>query len=227
MQNIGDIGPSSGFRSKYEIKGPGTGGVWQFVADDGSDADELAPGATKGEYITDGHRAHIPNVAGTYTARVCADYQGNVPESDEGNNCTEATFEVIVPDCVILNPMLGLPTTEGFDMAATSIDFPDTIRRGDPMHPKTTNCTVSGSSPKTRGMWAFAKCDGTGFTHFDGDGDDGMNAGECRGEEVYTEKHSAEMAPGVYVMYFISNGESKVPESDYSNNVQAKAFLLQ
>jgi hypothetical protein len=228
IQNIGEVTPSNGFRSSYAIKGPGTGDQWQQVADDGSDADELYPGATQWEYITDGHGAHIPNVPGTYTARACVDYQGNVAEEDEGNNCTEMTFEVnSSPTCVILNPMEGLPTTGSFDMAATSIEVPDTIRRGDEMHPKVTNCTVSGSSPKTRAMWAFAKCDGTGFTHFDGDGDDGMNAGKCREEEVYTDRHSAEMEPGLYVMYFIANGESKVPESDYSNNVQATVFQVE
>ncbi|CAK8718160.1 hypothetical protein GMJAKD_07380 [Candidatus Electrothrix aarhusensis] len=54
-----------------------------------------------------------------------------------------------------------------------------------------------------------------------------MNAGKCREEEVYTDRHSAEMEPGLYVMYFIANGESKVPESDYSNNVQATVFQVE
>ena len=228
IQNIGEVTPSNGFRSSYAIKGPGTGDQWQQVADDGSDADELYPGATQWEYITDNHGAHISTVAGTYTARACADYQGNVAEEDESNNCTEVTFDVnSYSTCVILNPMEGLPTTGNFDMEAASIDFSNTIKRGDGMHPKATNCTVSGSSPDTRAMWAYAKCDGTGFTHFDGDGDDGMNAGKCREEEVYTDRHSAEMEPGLYVMYFIANGESKVPESDYSNNVQAAVFQVE
>jgi len=109
IQNIGDVRPGSGFRSSYHVKGPGTGSAWQFVADDGSDADELAPGATQWENITDGHGAHIPAVAGTYTARACADYQGHVPESDESNNCTEMTFDVaeapvVQPRIVIKNP---------------------------------------------------------------------------------------------------------------------------
>uniref|UniRef100_UPI004057537F CARDB domain-containing protein n=1 Tax=Candidatus Electronema sp. TaxID=2698783 RepID=UPI004057537F len=81
-------------KQNYEIKGPGTGGAWQQVADDGSDADQLYPGAAQWEEITDEHGAHIPNVAGTYTARACADYHGSVPESDENNNCSEMTFEV-------------------------------------------------------------------------------------------------------------------------------------
>ncbi len=227
IQNTGAVAPGSGFRSKYEIKGPGTGDAWVFVADDGSDADELAPGATQWEHITDDHGAHIPNVAGTYTARACADYQSSVAESNEENNCTETTFEVIVPECVILNPMEGLPATGDFDMAASSIDFPDTITRGDEMHPKVTNCTVSGSSPKTRATWAYARCDGTGFTRMDGDTDEGMNAGECRTEEIITDEHSANMEPGVYVIYFISNGTTQIPESDYSNNVQSKVFRVE
>ncbi len=148
-------------------------------------------------------------------------------ESDEENNCTETTFEVIVPECVILNPMEGLPTTGSFDMEARSIQFPDTIKRGDEMHPKVTNCTVSGLSPATQAMWAYARCDGTGFTEFERDRDEGMNAGECRTEEIKTDEHSANMEPGVYVMYFISNGTTQIPESDYSNNVQAKVFRVE
>jgi hypothetical protein len=94
IRNIGDATPSKNIRTSYEIKGPGTGGAWQLVADDGSDADQLYPGAAQWEEITDEHGAHIPNVAGTYTARACADYHGSVPESDENNNCSEMTFEV-------------------------------------------------------------------------------------------------------------------------------------
>jgi hypothetical protein len=109
IRNMGNATPSSNIRTNYEIKGPGTGDAWQQVADDGSDADQLYPGATQWEEITDEHGAHIPNVAGTYTARACADYQGNVPESDEGNNCSEMTFEVEPipagsPRIVITNP---------------------------------------------------------------------------------------------------------------------------
>lgn len=226
IQNVGEAAPDSDFRTSYEIKGPGTGGVWQFVADDGSDADSLAPGVTHWEHITDNHGAHIPNVAGTYTARACADYRHKVAEENEENNCSETTFEVIIPECVILNPMERLPATGGFDMAATSIDFPGTITRGEEMHPRAVNCTASGSSPDTRAMWAYARCDGTGFTELDGDSDDGMGAGECTTEEIITHEYSAGMEPGVYVMYFISNGVSRVPESDYSNNVQAKTFIV-
>ncbi|MCW5205586.1 hypothetical protein VU08_01455 [Desulfobulbus sp. F5] len=109
IRNIGNATPSSNIRTNYEIKGPGTGDAWQQVADDGSDADQLYPGAAQWEEITDEHGAHIPNVAGTYTARACADYQGNVPESDESNNCSEMTFEVLPvpagsPRIVITNP---------------------------------------------------------------------------------------------------------------------------
>jgi hypothetical protein len=156
------------------------------------------------------------------------DYQGNVAEEYEGNNCTEMTFEVnSSPTCVILNPMEGLPTTGSFDLAATSIEFPDTIGQGDEMHPRAELCGVSGSSPRTRAMWAYANCDGTGFTQFDGDTDDGRSAGECITEENKKGDDVANMPPGWYVMYFIANGESKVPESDYSNNVAAKVFVVE
>lgn len=109
IRNIGDAKPSSDIRTNYEIKGPGTGDAWQFVADDSSDADNLTPGASQWEEITDGHGAHIPNAPGTYTARTCADYQGRAPESNESNNCSEMTFEVLPvpagsPRIVITNP---------------------------------------------------------------------------------------------------------------------------
>ena len=95
------------------------------------------------------------------------------------------------------------------------------------MHPKARLCGVSGSSPKTRATWAYANCDGSGFTAFDGDTDDGLSAGECVTEEVKTDDNKADMPPGRYVMYFIANGETKVLESDYSNNVQAKVFVVE
>ncbi|MCI5119956.1 MAG: hypothetical protein D3908_01940 [Candidatus Electrothrix sp. AUS4] len=228
IKNIGEVTPDNDFRTSYEIKGPGTGGVWQFVADDGSHAEEVPPGATQWEYITDGHGAHIPNTPGIYTARACADYQGDVAEEDEGNNCTEMTFEVKPePTCVILNPMEDLPTTGSFDLEAISIEFPDTINQGDSMHPSADLCGVSGSSPDTRAIWAYANCDGTGFTAFDDDGDDGKNPDECITEEVKTDEHKATMPPGRYVMYFIANGKTQVPESDYSNNVAAKVFVVE
>jgi hypothetical protein len=97
ITNIGSETPQNGFRTRYEIKGPGTGNQWQQVADDGSDAGQLAPGTIQWESISDGHGAHIPLVAGTYIARACADYQGAVQEINEGNNCAEFDFYVSAP----------------------------------------------------------------------------------------------------------------------------------
>ena len=109
VRNIGDVTPSSYSYTKYEIKGPGTGDAWQFVTEDGTKAEHLEPGMTHWEEISDDFGAHIPTVPGTYTARACADYQGAVPESDEGNNCSETDFEVEdvpagSPRIVITNP---------------------------------------------------------------------------------------------------------------------------
>ena len=152
-------------------------------------------------------------------------------EANLSNNSLSQDITIIVtpgdPNCVILNPRDDLPATGNFDLAATSISFPDTLPWGESLHPKATNCTLSGSSPDTRAMWAYARCDGTGFTHFDGDSDGGMRAGECEEEQVYTDSNLSTMDPGMYMIYFISNGVSRIPESDHSNNVQAKAFLLQ
>jgi hypothetical protein len=109
VRNIGDVGPSSYSYTSYEIKGPGTGDAWQRITDDGTKPEHLLPGMTHWEEITDEFGAHIPSVPGTYTARACADYKGNVAESNEGNNCSEITFEVEPvpagsPSIVITNP---------------------------------------------------------------------------------------------------------------------------
>lgn len=110
IKNIGNQTPASYSYTNYAVKGPGTGDTWRQVADDGSKAEHLAPGATHWEEVSDNEEGlHIPDVPGTYTARACADYKGNVPESDEGNNCSEMTFEVEAlppgsPRIVITNP---------------------------------------------------------------------------------------------------------------------------
>ena len=109
IRNIGEVSPSNDFRSTYEIKGPGTDDVWQYVDEDRSDAEDLSPGATSWEHISDDHGAYIPDVPGNYTARACADYQGHVSESDESNNCSEMSFEVKevlpgTPHIIVTNP---------------------------------------------------------------------------------------------------------------------------
>jgi hypothetical protein len=231
VSNIGTEQPWNGFRTSYEIKGPGTGGAWQRVADDHSKASSLYPNATHFESFDEDAGIKAPSVGGDYVFRACADYEQVVPETDEGNNCTEINVTVTAPPppaaCVILNPMSSLPATGSFDLAATSIEFPDVIQQGDEMHPKVQLCGVSGTSPRTRATWAYANCDGTGFTAFDGDTDDGLSAGECVTEENKEGDDLANMPPGRYVMYFIANGETQVPESDHSNNVSAKEFVVE
>jgi hypothetical protein len=234
ISNIGTESPWNGCRTSYEIKGPGTNDQWQKVADEGSTVAQLGPNATKVEVIGEDRGMKAPTVGGDYLFRVCTDYEQAIPELDESNNCTEIPVTVTVPQpppppatCVILNPMSGLPTTGSFDLSASSIEFPDTIHQGDTMQPKARLCGVSGSSPQTRAMWAYANCDGTGFTEIDGDTDDGLNAGECVTEEIKTDDHKVTMAPGKYIMYFIANGHTQKPESDHSNNVSAKEFVVE
>ena len=231
ISNIGTQYPWNGCRTSYEIKGPGTGGAWQKVADEGSAVAQLGPNSTHVEVIDESRGLKAPSVGGDYVFRACADYEQAIPEIDESNNCVETTVTVTVPPppaaCVILNPMASLSATGSFDLAATSIEFPDVVHQGDEMHPKAQLCGVSGTSPKTRAIWAYANCDGTGFTAFDGDTDDGLSAGQCVTEENKEGDDLANMPPGRYVMYFIANGETKVPESDHSNNVQAKEFVVE
>ena len=190
-------------------------------------ADLIAGGST--EVTISGWTVPFEEGAHTLTATATNKY---VPyEANLSNNTLAQNITITVtpgdPDCVIVNPMEDLPETGSFDLATTFIEFPDTVTQGDELHPKAQMCGVSGSSPKTRAMWAYARCDGTGFTHFDGDTDGGKNSGECVTEENIKGDDLATMDPGMYVIYFIANGVTLIPESDHSNNVQAKAFLLE
>lgn len=233
LSNIGTESPWNGCRTSYEIKGPSTNDQWQQVVNVLSTVAKLAPNSTDVQIVDESQGLKAPSIAGEYKIRACADYEQSIPEIDETNNCTEITVTVTAPTpppstaCTIINPMSGLPTTGSFDLSADSINFPDTIHQGDSMHPKARLCGVSGSSPTTRAIWAYANCDGTGFTPFDDDGDDGLSAGECVTEEVQTDEHKATMPPGRYVMYFIANGKTQKPESDHGNNVTAKVFVVE
>lgn len=106
VKNIGNLKPSTGIRSVYEISGPGTNYQWQFVADDGSDANELSPNVDVWEEIQS--LVTAPSVAGIYTLRVRADYQGAVAETNEDNNSTQIQFEIKAqPRIVVTNPTTG------------------------------------------------------------------------------------------------------------------------
>ncbi len=88
VTNQGNIGSPADIRSSYSVQCPGTGLV--YLADDGTMASTLSAGASAFEENIG--PVTLPNVAGTCTAYFCADYQGAVTESDEGNNCTSLSF---------------------------------------------------------------------------------------------------------------------------------------
>lgn len=88
VTNQGNIGSSADIRSNYSVQCPGTGFVQ--VADDGTMASTLVAGASAFEENIGA--VTMPNVAGTCSARFCADYQNAVSESDETNNCTSFDF---------------------------------------------------------------------------------------------------------------------------------------
>jgi hypothetical protein len=88
ISNIGTQYPWNGCRTSYEIKGPGTGGAWQKVADEGSTVAQLGPNSTHVEVIDESRGLKAPSVGGDYVFRACADYEQAIPETDESNNCT-------------------------------------------------------------------------------------------------------------------------------------------
>ncbi len=88
ISNRGNVGSPAGIRSSYAVQCPGTSLIQ--LADDGTEASALSSGASAFEENIG--TVTMPNVAGTCTATFCADYQGAVTESDEGNNCTSLSF---------------------------------------------------------------------------------------------------------------------------------------
>ncbi len=88
VTNQGTAGPSSDIRSSYTVECPGTGLV--LLADDGTEASELSSGVSAWEETL--APVTMPNTSGACTATFCADSQGAVSETDEGNNCTSLSF---------------------------------------------------------------------------------------------------------------------------------------
>jgi subtilase family serine protease len=135
LRNSGPGTPNTGMRSQYAILGPSTGYQWQQIADDGSDANQLTPQRDQYEEMI--APAQAPGLPGTYTLRACADYQDQVQEDNEINNCAQTTFEVrqTYPDFVVS----ALWLREG-----------GSIKNGTRAHPY---CTVknigNGASPRS------------------------------------------------------------------------------
>ncbi|KKT87745.1 MAG: hypothetical protein UW87_C0025G0019, partial [Candidatus Moranbacteria bacterium GW2011_GWC2_45_10] len=88
VKNQGNSTSPTGIRSNYKVQCPGTSLIQ--LADDGTDAAELTPGASIWEETLSS--VTMPNVSGSCTAYFCADYQGAVSETDETNNCTSFPF---------------------------------------------------------------------------------------------------------------------------------------
>ncbi|MFA9261993.1 MAG: CARDB domain-containing protein [Undibacterium sp.] len=85
VKNIGTAASPAAIRSSYWFMGPGTGGVWTYITDDGTEASRLCVGCEEREQYDSGMKI---SVRGTYYFKGCADYQGAVTESNEANNCT-------------------------------------------------------------------------------------------------------------------------------------------
>jgi hypothetical protein len=86
VTNQGTAGPPAGIRSSYTVECPGTGRI--LLADDGTEASELSPGASAWEETLS--PVTLPNVSGACTATFCADYQGAVSETDERQQLHES-----------------------------------------------------------------------------------------------------------------------------------------
>jgi hypothetical protein len=139
IRNVGNVTPSSGIRSAYYIDDV-------YRADDGSDAENLTPGHDQQEEVlNDDIRA---DTAGTRTLKCCADYQGSVSESDEGNNCATATFEV--------RPPVAPPPT-GPDLIISSLGFKEgtSIKSGTRVHPYCVIRNIGNATPSSNIRTAY------------------------------------------------------------------------
>ncbi len=85
VQNVGNRDAPNGFRIDYQINQGNRRG------DDGVDAGDMRVGAKKMEYISNSFRL---GDTGTRTYQCYADYQGNLHESNEGNNAQTMGFTV-------------------------------------------------------------------------------------------------------------------------------------
>lgn len=88
IKNQGTIRPATGIRSSYSISC--NGGPWQYLTDDGTDANQLDPGESAPE--ENKSLVYLPNTSGNCTAWMCADSQNAVHESNEANNCQDLNF---------------------------------------------------------------------------------------------------------------------------------------
>lgn len=87
-------------RSAYYHKNPGAIS-WELVTSDETGAQHLSPGVEWEERTLDD--PFTTNILGTHQFMVCADYLHTQPETDENNNCTTSTFNVVAhrPDFII------------------------------------------------------------------------------------------------------------------------------
>ncbi|MGB4833662.1 MAG: CARDB domain-containing protein [Candidatus Moraniibacteriota bacterium] len=85
VKNVGTAPSPAAIRSSYWFMGPGTGGTWTYITDDGTEASKLCVGCEEREQYDGGMKI---SARGTYYFKGCADYQSAVTESNEANNCT-------------------------------------------------------------------------------------------------------------------------------------------
>jgi hypothetical protein len=87
IKNNGTIHPPSNLRTSYTVAC--NGGPAVMLTDDGTEPDKLNPGSLEWEETIEA--VQLPNVSGSCTISMTADYLGQVGESDESNNTTSTT----------------------------------------------------------------------------------------------------------------------------------------
>ena len=117
----------------YYIKTPNATS-WVNIADDTSGASGLSVGETEHEYTT--NSPFTANVVGTWQGMFCADYQNQVREQNEDNNCQAFSFKV--------NPV-------GPDFIVSSLGFKEglSFKRKISSHPWVNVRNIGNQTPKS------------------------------------------------------------------------------
>lgn len=207
VKNRGTARPATGPRTAYTVSC--NGGPAIFLTDDGTDASELGAGQSKWEETITPVR--LPDVAGTCTVTMTADYQRLISESDENNN-GQSVMVTLLPR--------PLP-----DLIITFIEIDpwrdDSIKKGREHHP-TMKIKNIGPGPVTTNVRSVYQWYGpsTGYV-WQPIADDGTDAAElCVGCEVTETIKSGFKATkkGVHYLRACANYQGQQPESNTANN---------
>jgi hypothetical protein len=216
ITNIGDADAYSGTRGVYQIN---TTTGWHTIADDGTDAAQLAAGHTAWEEISSAHGLRAPTTPGYYTYRFCADRPDYLIETDETNNCVQETLEILqspLPDFITTSLTLTNGRTWLYpgDLYGLQVIVKNI---GTITSPKGIRTSYDIKGPGTSNKW----------TRVADDGSDAHELTPGRSQfEYISDGHGARIpnTPGLYDARACADHQNVVKEEDEANNCSYVRF---